>query len=544
MDTVSTNNKLATLAFAVVILSGCSAGVRLQDEPKSKVMAETKESYTNAKVLDIFEIEKKNLANLLAEELKVVRENNKLQVDLALLEIADNSTPMADTYTGEAKDRLKQLGYSSFKDLRAALLVHSGGKVRNRELTDRSRRIKRASGVLPPACQLKVDLPPNMRWPVKLSEQKLSIAKTNYKAYIKACNKLKVELSSATAPKGKTKKALDDWQTAKSILETRKKNALNHKEQVIQHRKKYNEAQKLLNMAKGSGEELKKELQEKAKTTLKALNDVKALLNKTDASTLAGENVNNIITLLTAASGGEIDTKNIHVKKAADIVAEIPSLAGDMKALMEQARAPSVSNLLIEMQNQVFRMEYADQIRTLAEERVEILKTIYDGYLGEAKLWLEFSDAVCSFAVVSASKKFPGQACDEFTVSVVPGGGVECKLGTEPLENCILAKPWNENISNPAVGTATREIYKTLSAYLRALGSQSQQQEQTYKLINIRHNETLAAKEAAVRSWNNLAETPITQLDAYYASGIKASEIADLLIKALGLTAISIGVSN
>ena len=544
MDTVSTNNKLATLAFAAVILSGCSAGVRLQDEPKSKVMAETKESYTNAKVLDIFEVEKKNLASLLAEELKVVRENNKLQIDLALLEIADNSTPMADTYTGEAKDRLEQLGYSSFKDLRAALLVHSGGKVRNRELTDRSRRIQRAAGVLPPACQLKVDLPPNMQWPVKLSEQKLSIAKTNYRAYIKACNKFKAEIAKAFVLGGKTKKAFDDWQTAKSKLEARKLNVQRHKGEITQLRMEYNEAQKLLNIAKGSGEKLKKKLQEKAKTALNALNDAKALLNTFDASALAGENVNNIITLLTAVSGGEVDTKNTNVKKAAEIVAELPSLAGDMKALIEQAQAPSVSNLLIEMRNQVLHLEYAAQLRTLAEERVAILKTIYDGFWDEAKLWLEFSDAVCSFAVVSAGKNFPGQTCDEFTVHIVPGGGVECKLGSESLTNCILAKPWNENISNSTNGTATRELYKTLSAYMRALGSQSQQHEKTYKLINIRHHETLATKEVAVRSWNNLVETPIAQLDAYFASGIKASEIADLFVKALGLTAITIGVSN
>lgn len=544
MDTVSTNNKLATFAFAAVILSGCSAGVRLQDEPKSKVMAATKESYTNAKVLDIFEVEKKNLASLLAEELKVVRENNKLQIDLALLEIADNGTPMADTYAGEAKDRLEQLGYSSYKDLRAVLLARSSGQVRNRELTERSRRIKKIAGVLPPACQLKVDLPPNMQWPVKLSRQKLLIAETNYVAYKAACNKLKAELATPPIPEGKTKKAFDDWHTAKSKLETRKQYVQKLKNQVTQHRKAYNKALELLNMAKGSGEKLEKELRERAKTALKALNEVKALLNTTNASVLAGENVNNIITLLTAASGGEIDTKNTNVKKAAEIIAEIPSLAGDIKALMEQARAPSVSNLLIEMRNQVLRMEYAAQLRTLTEERVAILKTVYDGYWDEAKLWLEFSDAMCSFAVVSASKKFPGQACDEFTVRVAPDGGVECKLGAESLADCILAKPWNENISNPANGTATREIYKALSAYLRALGSQSQQHEQTYKLINIRHHETLAAKEAAVRSWNNLIETPIAQLDAYYASGIKASEIADLFVKALGLTAIAIGVSN
>ena len=58
METVSTTTKLASLALAAVILAACSAGVRLQDEPKSKVMAATKESYANAKVLEIFDVER------------------------------------------------------------------------------------------------------------------------------------------------------------------------------------------------------------------------------------------------------------------------------------------------------------------------------------------------------------------------------------------------------------------------------------------------------------------------------------------------------
>ena len=544
METVSTTTKLASLALAAVILAGCSAGVRLQDEPKSKVMAATKESYANAKVLEIFDVERTNLANLLAEELKVVRDNNALQIDLALLEFADNNTPMADTYVGDAKDHLEQLGYSSHKNLRAVLLARSVEPVRNRELTDRSKRIKKVAGISPPNCQRDVELPRKMQWPAELSERAISVAKTNYAAYREACITRKAALVSVPIPEGKTKKALDNWNTAKSELEAREQNIQQLKGQVAQRRKDYNDALTLVKMAESRGERLETELRGNAETALAALNNVKALLDKTDASVLAGENVNNIITLLTAASGVEIDTKNTDVKKAAEILAEIPSLAGDMNALMEQARAPSVSNLLIEMRNQVLRMEYAVKLRTLSEERVAILKRVYDGFWDDAKLWLEFFDAVCSFAVVSAGKAFPGLACDEFTVRVTSGGEVKCKLGAEPLADCILAKPWNENISKPANDTATREIYKALSAYLRALGSQSQQHEQTYNLINIRHHETLAAKETAVRSWNNLVETPLEQLDAYYASGIKASEIADLFVKALGLTAIAIGVSD
>ena len=43
---------------------------------------------------------------------------------------------------------------------------------------------------------------------------------------------------------------------------------------------------------------------------------------------------------------------------------------------------------------------------------------------------------------------------------------------------------------------------------------------------------------------NNLVEIPIAQLDAYFQAGIKANEIADLIVKALGLSAIVIGVTK
>jgi hypothetical protein len=91
---------------------------------------------------------------------------------------------------------------------------------------------------------------------------------------------------------------------------------------------------------------------------------------------------------------------------------------------------------------------------------------------------------------------------------------------------------------------ATRELYKALAAYLQALAIQGTESEQTFNLIDIGHREALAGREAALRGWDNLVAVPISQLDAYYQAGLKPAEIADLLIKALGFTAIAIGVSQ
>src|SRR5712692_5984023 len=135
---------------ASLLLSGC-AGLRLHDASKATVTAGVKEKYTQADVLGVIDVEKKNLNNLLAEELKVVRDNQKLQVDFALLSIADDNTPMADTYTGEATQRLQQLGYpAAFKQVRAALMEDVDLTVGARAMKANADLIQRLVGKAPP----------------------------------------------------------------------------------------------------------------------------------------------------------------------------------------------------------------------------------------------------------------------------------------------------------------------------------------------------------------------------------------------------------
>jgi hypothetical protein len=54
----------------------------------------------------------------------------------------------------------------------------------------------------------------------------------------------------------------------------------------------------------------------------------------------------------------------------------------------------------------------------------------------------------------------------------------------------------------------------------------------------------LLAESSAIQAWNNLVSVPLDQLDGYYQGGLKPAEIADLLVKALGFTAITVGVSR
>ncbi len=529
---------------ALILLSGCAGAFRLHDESKAQMAAGIKEQYVQADVLGVIDIEKNNLDNLLAEELKVVRDNHRLQVDFALLRIADDNAPMAETYTKKARERLRELGYPvGFKELRLALYANVDLTVGQRELQEHRELLMQLTGALPPPCRLGDLLPETMDLPEALAVDTRAGAENFYRLYRAACRRVQ-EKSAMQPRRGLTKKAFDEWQAAQDE-NAKLDQTLGEAERNAGAKKAaYDEALAQLTKAKDSGAKLQEELTQKAallKIDFEVANEIANTIAKKNA---AMESADAIIVLLTAAATGEINTADPQLMKAAIIAKEIPSLAGDVKALVEQARVPSVNNLLIELRHQVVLLEYAKQLKTLTELRADILKTKYDALLEEAGFWLRFGDAVCSYAMLSGARKFPGQACDDFSVKSGTGNWTCSVPDITPVENCSLGKHWNENIQSPGNSEATRELYKALAAYLQALAVQATQHDQTYRLIDVRHRETLASRASALRGWDNLVSVPVDQLEAYYQAGLKPAEIADLIVKALGFTAIAVGVSQ
>ena len=521
-----------------LILSGC-AGVRVHDESKAIVTAGIKEKYAQANVLGVIDVEKQNLDNLLAEELKVVRDNQKLQVDFALLSIADNNTPMGATYAQEAVDRLKKLGYSdNLKQVRTAVLEEADLKAAKRAMDVSSDLIRNITGRMPPPCPDKDSLPQELLLPESISDQNRVGAQFLYKRYQKDCTTHQNLLKKQ--PGGDTRQAYNEWKTAEAKHKEILKSIDDARKALKEKRDAYNQALERLNEAKKSGDELEQQIRDEAALLLNDLESAKEVAKLIDPGIVAEERLNAIIVLLTAAAGEEINTSEPDIKKAATIVKEIPSLAGDIQGLLEQAKAPSVNNLLIEMRHQVQQLEYAKQLQTLSQQRLDILRVKYDAFKEEARYWLAFGDAMCSYAVLSAGKAFPGQRCDDFVIS----SDGTCKLGDEEISNCALGEPWNTNIQAQSSKAATRELYKALAAYLRALAVQSKPPQQDFRLIDVRHRETLAAKESAIRGWDNLVAVPIDQIYAYYQAGLKPAEIGDLLVKALGFTAVAIGLAQ
>jgi hypothetical protein len=304
--------------------------------------------------------------------------------------------------------------------------------------------------------------------------------------------------------------------------------------------------------AEKAGDVKTKELQDKAAAAEKALQDATSFLGPI----LGKKNVDALVVLLTAAAGGTVDTKDPQVATAAAVAGNIPSLAGELKGLVDRGRAPSVNNLLIELRHQVVLLERERQLRSFAQQRADLAQAQYEAMRAEAELWVRFSDAMCSLAVAvadtqGAGRKSPGQKCDDFTIDpgdskANPPKPMTCALADPRLPpDCVLVtRRWNEVIRSPGNDAATRELYKGLAAYLQALAAGGAQHELTFRMIDVRHREALGARESALRGWDNLVAVPVEQLDAYYRAGLKPAEIADLLVKALGFGAIAFGVSR
>ena len=532
---------LSILFTAALGLSGCGGAFRLYDTSRAKMATDIKDRYTKADVLGAIEVERKNLDNLLAEELIVVRANQQLRVDFALLRVADDSTPMADTYA-KALARLKELGIAGFKQAReereGAIDLAAG----NRKLQTFANAIKRLTKAAPPPCRLGAPLPATLDVAQPLNADDRASAQGLYDLYRAACTA--VQKAPPSAATGLLQQALMEWKEARDEVAGLDRSVQAANKDVEAKSTAYQNALDAEKRAAGADEAEKKVLLDKVAEALKALEKAKDVAKLVGTKSAAAERMDALVVLLSAAAGGTPSTSDEKLKKAAIVAREIPSLVGDMAALLQKAQAPSVSNLLIEMRHQVLLLEYVQQLRGFAQQRTDILKARYDALAEEARLWLRFGDAVCSYAVVKAEgdQSFPGEKCDGFVVKI--DKTITCQIGDAPIESCRLEKPWNENIRGRADGVATRELYKALAAYLQALAIQGTQYDQTFLLIDVGHRETLASRESALRGWDNLVAVPISQLDAYYQAGLKPAEIADLLVKALGFAAITVGVTQ
>jgi hypothetical protein len=542
-----------SVGLAAFLLSGCAA-LRLYDENKAKMSAGVKEKYSEADVVGVIDVEKNNLDALHAEEMKVVRDNFSLQLDLSLLELADNDSPMAETWHDEIEASVTALGFADSAQMRGFLNGSDEQSLRSLELERLRRLIQRAAGQNLAECKPGGTLPAELTLLPGVTPQDAARAKERYGTYKAVCQRLQNTQVVMALRQGKLKKAKDDWETAKNALAGRRKEMEAAKEKVAAVTAKYETAMDKVKKAGAKDEAVRIAIKETADDLRSGLESAGELAPQV----LSEERLSAIVTLLKAAASEQTQVENNpDLAKAVLLVNGLASLSGDVAGLVAKAKAPSVSNLLIELQHQTVLMEHAKAVETLEEQRVHIRESKYAAYLEEADLLLAFRDALCSLTFHVVKKKHPaGEACDQFEVTQEKVGDTDavwvCRFssGDSVIDNdpadkkCPLFKPWNAFLKQPPSDNAGREFFKALANYTRLFPVRASQIEQDFNLIDLQHKQNLASREMALRAWNNLAAVPIDQLSAYYQAGLKPEVIADLIVKALGFTAITAGVSS
>jgi hypothetical protein len=527
----------ALAALSVALLLQACAGFVIHDEERSKLAADTKQSYVDAKVTVAVDADRKNLEFMLAAELEVVRENARYEADWASLALANDITPMGRTVVLTAQKRIDELGLSTRKNLRAAL----------DQVIDQDKLMHQLTNDLKMLATWKIKIPDCARpipaspvFPKDLSDADKPNLQSDYNDYVKHCNAL---LDSPLNANGKLKAAHDDWKKAqlaldKGLAEQEAANA-----DVKKAKEAYDKKVKEATDAAKKGQDLSAEIADKAKKLAGVVEDAKKL----DKGLESEPFIDALVDLLTATAGGDVDPKNPELQGAVAVAKQIPSLAGDIVALEAKRAAPPVAGLLLELRHQTLQAEMTKQRAALARERVAILKEKRDIYLQAADRWLRFFDATCNYAVLGAGQMAPGDTCDsQFSVKALTdkAGTVECYYADAKLPNCLLDQAWKDRLRANEKPEIKRQLYAAVAAYLQALTLQVRPLEQSFKEIDVRHRETLLSKKTAIDQWDNIVSVPLDQLEAYYKAGVKPAELADLIVKALGFTAIAIGVSK
>jgi hypothetical protein len=504
------------------------AGVTLHNEPRAKLATDAKQGYIDAKVTEVTETDRKNLEFLLGEEFKVVRENYALQVDFATLEIAANGTPIGRTSV-EASLRVKELGFDSTRDLRSIFKDRAKRDAARRSIRTMAKVFDKA-GVPLPECD---SLPQQLDLPASVSPDNQALLKSLFPQHVAFCKTL---TAASLMQKGLLPRAYGEWSDAKAALDEQMAESAKAALALKKASQAYEAKAQELVALKLTGENLKHGLISHAAALAKALNDAKKL----NLGLEGDETVDALIELLTAAAGSEVTPLSPSVARAAIVAKEIPSLAADLADLEAGKSAPPVSGLLLALRHQSLLAQAAKKRVALAEERVDILKTRSDAYIAEAEKWRGYADAICNHAMLSTGAKHPGEDCDKFSVDT----DGKCTMADQPVQNCVLAQPWKARLRAPQAPDTKREIYKAVTSYLQAIALQAAPTEQRFREIDVRHRETLLAKESALEAWDNLVSLPLEQLDAFYQAGLKPNEVADLIVKALGFTAIAIGIAK
>ena len=547
---------VAVTLAAPLLLVGCG-GIHLYNPGREATAKEVKAKYAELKLPGVIATEQQNLDALLEEELAVVREAHSLRLDLALLRIVDDDEPIGGAITGQStrfSRRLTELfGSDDTAALRAFLNASDLVRGRGDAVSLRDDLIYALAGKRAPSCDA-ADFAAELGKILEgVTDSKQGMLDIEIKAYVRACKEYRDAQAGLTAKLGggAVGRGHDEWRRAEAALATQRTKTQGLERSLREASAKYEAAIKARQEADTS------ENRERVEKTAGALRN--ALTQAGKASDLVGvpalseARVQAVDTVLVALSGGQIDDKQVSepdVQRAALVAGGIPALAGEIDVLVKRSRAPAVSPLVIEKQHQLLLRDDALRRVSFGVQRVALLETKYSALVAEARFLLAQRDSACN--VLQPADGKTRIRCDTLVVSLKEGKWT-CTYQLEkvnelpgaPSPDCgRLALTWGQGLREGS-STEKRALWEAVAALGGRLAiARPMQDEADFRLAHLSHLEVAASDEFAIRAWDGLIATPVNQLAVYHQTGIKPAELADLIVKAVGLGGIAIGVNR
>jgi hypothetical protein len=541
--------RIATRRYLIVAgaiwgtLTGCSSAVHLHDAANAQASKDASDKFAAAEVGKVIDVEQANLASLLEEELKVVRANRQLRFDLELLRLAaDETTPMARSLE-EATTRIKALGFADVKAARAFLIQDVAVTFYKEFMADSQARARLAGGPSFPSCPQNGG-PPDLKLDASLTPLQKAAISSEYDAYKKRCAEL--QRSSEPLLGDLYGKRLEITEAQRQVLALRAaiKEGGASAAAIAEEKAAAEKA--------GTAPAIAATVRAQAENVNQKLGRGIKALGSLGLDHPAFARIDDIQTVLRAVADGSLEdaqTPDSELQKAADAARQIPGLAQDMADLIATAKAPSVANLLIALNHQKILIAGDEARLLLAQQRVDLLSAQYDALVDELRAARDLHDGLCTYATLSAGGSRPGEACDSFAVKVGrdQSGRITAVTCTgadgAPIADCALARPWRDALAASGQSIpAKRALYEAIRAIAFGHDATTRSIELDYRLIDLDHREAVAANRLALEAWNNLVAVPVEQIAGYHAAGIKPDEIAQLIVQALGFTAVTTAI--
>lgn len=267
---------------------------------------------------------------------------------------------------------------------------------------------------------------------------------------------------------------------------------------------------------------------EPANPICKALSALKAL-GSLGMKTISEEQTKKVDLTLAALSGAATADDKDALPAGLALLSSTVRFAGALQQYQAANTLPALEPLLIERQLATVRIGYASRAYELEKLRAALAREKYEALLLKLDLLLQARANLAGLRPAGAPAACPKDADAKAT-----------RADCVPLSRLVSDK--GNSLASSASEPPGRIAFRALAYYAESFSvAEARYQTADLRLIVSDYRDVLISSDAAVASWDALIATPLAQLQAYYASGIKTEEIAQFL-QAFGVIGIAAGV--